>query len=100
MLICGVVRGGTPDRMSTAQRLGLGLVYTAIAASGAAYAFFEHHQIYRLAHFIREAMPAFLILTLVSLIYGLFQTVVSVLKELNGVSRAAHATLHADYGKK
>ena len=86
--------------MSAAQRLGIALVYAAIAASGAAYAVFEHHQAHRLAHLIRDAMPAFLMLTLVVLVYGLFRTVVSALKELNGVSRAAHATRHVDYGKK
>jgi mannose/fructose/N-acetylgalactosamine-specific phosphotransferase system component IID len=86
--------------MSTAQRLGVGLFYAAMAVLGAAYAVFEHHQASRLAHFIKDVMPAFLILILVFVVYALFRTVVSVLKELNGVSRAAHATLHADYAKK
>ena len=86
--------------MSTARKLGLALFYAAIAGLGATYAVFEHHQANRLVHFINEMMPSFLILILVFMVYGVFRTVVSVLKELNGVSRAAHATLHVDYGKK
>ena len=86
--------------MSTARKLGLGLFYAAIAGLGAAYAVFEHHQANRLVHFINEMMPSFLILILVFVVYGLFRTAVSVLKELNGVSLAAHATLYVDYGKK
>jgi hypothetical protein len=45
-------------------------------------------------------MPSFLILILVFVVYGLFRTAVSALRELNGVSLAAHATLYVDYGKK
>ena len=86
--------------MSAAQRIGVGLFYAAMAVLGAAYAVFEHHQANRLVHFINEMMPSFLILILVFVVYGLFRTAVSVLRELNGVSRAAHATLYVDYGKK
>ena len=86
--------------MSTARKLGLGLFYAAIAGLGAAYAVFEQHQANRLVHFLNEMMPSFLILILVFIIYGLLRTAVSLLKELNGVSRAVHATLHVDYGKK
>jgi membrane associated rhomboid family serine protease len=86
--------------MSTAQKFAVGLFYAAIAGLGAAYAVFEHHQANRLVHFVNEIIPSFLILILVFFVYGLFRTAVSVLKELNGVSRAAHATLHMDYGKK
>ena len=75
-------------------------MYAAIAGLGAAYAIFEHHQANRLVHFINEMMPSFLILILLFIVYVLFRTAVSVLKELNGVSLAAHATLHVDYGKK
>ena len=67
---------------------------------GAAYAVFEHHPANRLVHSINEAMPSFLILILAFIVYALFRTAVSVLKQLNGVSLAAHATLHVDYGKK
>jgi mannose/fructose/N-acetylgalactosamine-specific phosphotransferase system component IID len=86
--------------MTTAQRVGVGLFYAAMAVLGAAYAVFEHHQADRLTHFIKELMPAFLVLILVLAVYGLLRKVVSVLKELNGVCRAAHATLHANYSKK
>jgi branched-subunit amino acid transport protein AzlD len=86
--------------MSAAQKLGVALVYAAVAASGAAYAIFEHHQANRFVHHVKDLMPAFLVLLLVFLVYGLFRTVVSVLEELNGVSRAAEATRHADYGKR
>ena len=86
--------------MSIVRKLGLGLLYAAIAGLGAAYAVFEHHQANRLVHSINEMMPSFLILILVFIVYGLFRTAVSVLKQLNGVSLAAHATLHVDYGKK
>ena len=86
--------------MSIARKLGLGLLYASIAGLGAAYAVFEHHQANRLVHFINEMMPSFLILILMFVIYRLFRTAVSAVKELNGVSQAAHATLHVDYGKK
>lgn len=86
--------------MSTAQRLGVGLFYAAMAGLGAAYAIFENHRANWLGHSIKEVTPAFLILVLVFVVYALFRMLVSVLKRLNGVSRAAHATLHADYGKK
>jgi mannose/fructose/N-acetylgalactosamine-specific phosphotransferase system component IID len=86
--------------MSRAQRLGVVVVYAAIAASGAAYAFLEHHQASRLVHIIKDVMPAFLVLLLMFLVYAFFRTVVSALKELNGVCRAAHVTRYADYGKR
>ena len=85
--------------MSAAQRLGIGLFYSAMAALGAAYAVFEHHQASRLAHFIKDAIPAFLILIVALIAYAFFRIVISALKELDGISRAAHATLYADYGK-
>jgi hypothetical protein len=86
--------------MSTAQKLGVGLLYAAIALLGAVYAVFELHQTDRLIHFFEELMPALLILVLVFVIYGLVQAVTSVLKMLRGASRAAHATLHMNYGRK
>ncbi|MGH9553489.1 MAG: hypothetical protein ACRD3W_29170 [Terriglobales bacterium] len=86
--------------MSTAQKLGVGLLYAAIALSGAVYAVFELHQTDRLVHFFKELMPALLILVLVFVIYGLVQAVASFLKVLRGTSLAAHATLYADYGRK
>ena len=86
--------------MSGAQKLGVVLFYAAIAALGAASALLEHHQGNRLVHFINETMPSFLILILAAALYGLFRTAVSVLKELKGASRTAHATLYEGYGKK
>ena len=82
--------GGAPDRMSIAQRLGVGLFYAAIAALGTLYALFEHHRFEQLAHFIKETLPLFC----------LVRTVVLVLRELSGVSPAAQAKLHVGYGKK
>jgi hypothetical protein len=86
--------------MSTTQKLGVGLLYASIAVLGAGYAVFEDHQTHRLAHFLKEIMPAVLILILVLGIYGLVHTALSILRELSGVSQAAHATLHVDYGKQ
>jgi mannose/fructose/N-acetylgalactosamine-specific phosphotransferase system component IID len=86
--------------MSMAQKLGVGLLYAAIAVSGAVYAVFELHQTDRLLHFFKELMPALLVLMLVLVIYGLVQAVTSVLQILRGASRAAHATLHMNYGRK
>jgi hypothetical protein len=86
--------------MSMARRLGVVLFYVAIAVLGGAYAVFEHHQVNRLAYFLKEMMPMFLILISVFVVYGLFRTAVSILKQLDGVSRAAHAWLHVDYGKR
>ncbi len=86
--------------MGTAQKLGVGLLYSAIALSGAVYAVFELHETDRLFHFLKELMPALLILVLVFVIYGLVQAAASVLEVLRGTSRAAHATLHMNYGKK
>ena len=85
--------------MSTAQRLAVGLFYAAIAVLGATYAVFEHHQTNRLVHSINEMLPSFLIIVLVLVVYGLLRTAVSVLAELDGVARAAHAKLHEGYGK-
>ena len=83
--------------MSGTQKLGLGLFYAAMAL-GAAYAIFENHQANKLVHFVNELVPSFLLLILVVLVYGLFRRAVSVRKQLNGVSGAAHATLYEDYG--
>jgi hypothetical protein len=68
--------------MSTTQKLGVGLLYASIAVLGAGYAVFEDHQTHRLAHFLKEIMPAVLILILVLGIYGLVQTALSILREL------------------
>lgn len=94
----GLKLSGGEYRMSGTQKLGLGLFYAAMAGLGAAYAIFENHQANQLVHFVNELVPSFLILILVVLVYGLFRRAVSVLKQLNGVSGAAHATLYEDYG--
>ena len=86
--------------MSTVRRLVAGgLFYASIAALGAAYALLENHPD-RLVHLIEELMPAFLILALVIAVYCVFRAMVSALRELDGVSEAAHVTLYANYRKK
>ena len=86
--------------MSAVQRLAVVLFYAAIAGLGVAYALFEHHQANRLVLFIKEMTPSFVILILTAVVYGLLRTAVSVLEELKGASRTAHATLYEGYGKK
>jgi len=86
--------------MNTAQRLGVGLFYAAIAALGAAYALLEHGRANWLVQFFEKLMPILLILALVIAIYRLFRMIASVLRELDGVSRAAHAVLYSNYRKK
>jgi hypothetical protein len=86
--------------MSKAQKVGVGLFYAAIAASGAAYALLEHHQSNWLVRFMEQLISAVLILGLVFAVYGLFRTMASALRELDRVSQAAHANLHVGYGKK
>jgi hypothetical protein len=85
--------------MSPAQKLGVGLLYAAIAVSGAAYAVLENHEVDRLAHFFKETVPALLVLILVLVVYGFVRRALSIFKELSGASQAAHAALHVDYGK-
>jgi hypothetical protein len=86
--------------MSAARRLGVGFSYAAIAALGVLYALFEQHQLDQLTHFINELLPLLFILILAFAVYCATRISVSVLKELSGVSRAAHATLHVGYGMK
>ena len=93
--------------MSKEQRFRLGLLYSAIAVLGAAYGIFEQPQaIDRLANsmkqsllLMKEMLPSALLLILALLVYGLFRTAGSVLERLNGVSIAAHSSLHTNYGK-
>ena len=84
----------------TRRTLGVGLIYAAMALSGAVYGLFELHQTDWLLHFFKELMPALLILALVLVIYGLVQAIASVLRQIRGASRAAHATLHTNYGRR
>jgi hypothetical protein len=93
--------------MRKAQRFRLGLLYGAIAVLGAAYGVFEQPQaIARLANsmkqslpLMKEMLPFFLLLILALVVYGLFRVACSVLERLNGVSIAAHSSLHTNYGK-
>jgi hypothetical protein len=90
--------------MSTAQRFWFGLSYGAVFVLGAAYGIFEHQKqaIEWVTHslpLIKEILPFFLLLILALVVYGLFRAAGSVLERLNGVSVAAHSTLHTNYGK-
>jgi len=101
--------GGTT--MTTAQRFRLGLFFAAMPVLGAAYGVFEQQRaIDSLTHSIKEVMPWLIYsmkevvllslpLILALVVYGLFHAAGSVLERLNGVSLAAHATLHVNYGK-
>ena len=89
-------RAGSNEHSS---KIGRGeAFYAVIAALGAAYALLENHPD-RLVHFIEELMPAFLILALVIAVYCVFRTMVSALRELDGVSETVHVTLYANYCK-
>jgi hypothetical protein len=94
--------------MSKAQSFRLGLLYVAIAVLGAAYAVFEHQQ--AIGRFtgsmkevwlplMREMLPFFLLLVLALVVYALCRGAASILERVNGISLAAHTTLHRDYGK-
>jgi len=48
---------------------------------------------------MKEILPFSLLLILALVVYGLFRAAGSVLEWLNGVSLAAHSTLHTNYGK-
>jgi hypothetical protein len=95
--------------MSKAQRFRwLGLPYGAMAVLGAAYGVFEQqHAVDRLADsmkelslpLMKEILPFSLLLILALVVFGLFRAAGSVLERLNGVSLAAHSTLHRNYGK-
>jgi hypothetical protein len=94
--------------MSTAQRFRLGLLYAAMAVLGAAYGVFEQQQAIDWLTdsmkdvslpLVKEILPLSLPLILALVVYGLFRAARSVLERLNGVSLAAHATLHTNYGK-
>jgi len=95
--------------MSKAQRFRwLGLLYGAMAVLGAAYGVFEQqHAVDRLTNsmkevslpLIKEILPFSLLLILALVVYGLFRAAGSVLERLNGVSIAAHSSLHTNYGK-
>ena len=85
--------------MSAAQRIGLGLFMLRWRV-GCSLRSFRASSGQSACPLYQRDDASFLILILVFAVYGLFRTAVSVLRELNGVPRAAHATLHADYGKK
>jgi len=89
--------------MSKAQWLGL--LYGAIAVLGAAYAVFGHQHAVADSMkevslpLIKEILPFSFLLILALVVYGLFRAAGSVLERLNGISLAAHSTLHTNYGK-
>src|SRR6185369_10997184 len=88
--------------MSKAQWLGL--LYGAIAVLGAAYGVFGHqHAVASMKEvslpLIKEILPFSFLLILALVVYGLFRAAGSVLERLNGISLAAHSTLHTNYGK-
>lgn len=93
--------------MSKAQKYSLGLLYGAIAILGAAYGFFEHpHTINSLVDskqeltlHVKEILPFVLVLILALMVYRVVRATGSVLDRLNGISLAAHSTLHTNYGK-
>jgi hypothetical protein len=91
--------------MSTAQRFRLGLFYAAIPVLGAAYGVFEQgvfeqqRAIDWLTYSMEEVAPLSIPLILALVVYGLFRAAGSVLERINGVSLAAHTTLHTNYGK-
>src|SRR5262245_61867395 len=90
--------------MSKGQRFWLGLVYGAVFVLGAAYGIFEHQKqavdwLTDALPLIKEILPFFLLLILALVVNGLFRAAGSVLERLNGVSVAAHSTLHMNYGK-
>jgi hypothetical protein len=90
--------------MSKAQRFWFGLSYGAVFVLGAAYGVFEHQEqaIEWVTHslpLIKEILTFLLLLILALVVYGLFRAAGSVLERLNGVSVAAHSTLHTNYGK-
>jgi hypothetical protein len=49
--------------------------------------------------FMKELLPFSLVLILASVVYGLLRAAGSLLERLNGISLAAHSTLHTNYGK-
>jgi len=89
--------------MSKAQWLGL--LYGAIAVLGAAYGVFGHQHAVADSMkevslpLIKEILPFSFLLILALVVYGLFRAAGSVLERLNGISLAAHSTLHTNYGK-
>jgi hypothetical protein len=89
--------------MSKAQKFLLALLYGAMPVLGAAYGLFEQPQaidwLTDSIPFMKEILPFSLLLILALVVYGLFRAAGSVLEWLNGVSLAAHSTLHTNYGK-
>jgi TRAP-type C4-dicarboxylate transport system permease small subunit len=90
--------------MSKERRFWLGLVYAAVFVLGAAYGVFEHQKqavdgLTDSLPLIKEILPFFVLLILALVIAGLFRAAGSILERLNGVSVAAHSTLHMNYGK-
>jgi hypothetical protein len=94
--------------MSKAQRFRLGLLYGAMAVLGAAYGVYQQQRAIDWLTdsmkqvslpLMKEMLPFSLLLILALMVYGLFRAAGSVFERLNGVSLAAHSTLHTNYGK-
>jgi hypothetical protein len=94
--------------MSKAQGFRLGLFYGGVFVLGAAYGVFEHQKqaidwltdsINRVSVHMKELLPFSVLLILAVVVYRLFRAAGSVLERLNGISLAAHSTLHTNYGK-
>ena len=88
--------------MDKRQTFKLGFVYGAVFALGAAYGLLEHQTQAidwgtRSLPRIKEILPFSLLLLLALLVVGFFRAATSVLERLNGVSLAAHSTLHTNY---
>ena len=94
--------------MSRAQRCRLGLLYGAIAAWCRIWGVYEQRgtidwladsmkQVSLLL--LKEIFPFSLLLIFALVVYGLFRAAASVLERLNGISLAAHSTLHTNYRK-
>jgi hypothetical protein len=94
--------------MSKAQRFRLGLLYGAIFVLGAAYGVFEQQRAIDWLTdsmkgislpLMKELLPFSLLVVFALVVYGLFRAAGSFLERLNGISLAAHSTLHTNYGK-
>jgi hypothetical protein len=88
--------------MDKGHMFKLGFVYAAVFVLGVAYGVFEHQTEARdwvtgSLPRIKEILPFCLLLILALLVVGLFRAANSLLERLNGVSLAAHSTLHTNY---
>jgi len=90
--------------MGKAQTFKLVFIYGAVFVLGAAYGLFEHRRdaidwFTDSLPLIDEILPFSLLIILALVLIGLLRGAASVLETLNGISLAAHSTLHTNYGK-